>query len=388
MTKKAKQLSMMTMIVFIIMNFTLSMSSTLFNGILDKIAVELSIPLSKTGYLSSFYAYGAGIGVPIFLIVFRKYNRSILLKTMLFLNIIVTCLSLIAPNFTLLLMMRFLMGLTGNSYGVLATSNIAALSPKDKVGKNLSLLITGGASALMIGVPLTRTLVAMYSWQKIFIVLVGIMLCAWIYFLLNLPNHIDVEFHSDLKVELGLLKDKQVQLVLICSIINFIGYGAFYTYITPYLVTLFPQFDRTMSVILSLIGFCSFSGNLIGGIVCDCVGYKKALMLGTFVQILTGVCIVFTQNSAYSNLLFSLLWMFTGWFIGLQINTGIAVVTRSKSSLMISLNGSCISLGQAAGVSVASMIINQFTISKVIVLSLCTSICVLFILLAERKKGN
>lgn len=388
MTKKAKQLSMMTMIVFIIMNFTLSMSSTLFNGILDKIAVELSIPLSKTGYLSSFYAYGAGIGVPIFLIVFRKYNRSILLKTMLFLNIIVTCLSLIAPNFTLLLMMRFLMGLTGNSYGVLATSNIAALSPKDKVGKNLSLLITGGASALMIGVPLTRTLVAMYSWQKIFIVLVGIMLCAWIYFLLNLPNHIDVEFHSDLKVELGLLKDKQVQLVLICSIINFIGYGAFYTYITPYLVTLFPQFDRTMSVILSLIGFCSFSGNLIGGIVCDCVGYKKALMLGTFVQILTGVCIVFTQNSAYSNLLFSLLWMFTGWFIGLQINTGIAVVTQSKSSLMISLNGSCISLGQAAGVSVASMIINQFTISKVIVLSLCTSICVLFILLAERKKGN
>ena len=204
MTKKAKQLSMMTMIVFIIMNFTLSMSSTLFNGILDKIAVELSIPLSKTGYLSSFYAYGAGIGVPIFLIVFRKYNRSILLKTMLFLNIIVTCLSLIAPNFTLLLMMRFLMGLTGNSYGVLATSNIAALSPKDKVGKNLSLLITGGASALMIGVPLTRTLVAMYSWQKIFIVLVGIMLCAWIYFLLNLPNHIDVEFHSDLKVELSL----------------------------------------------------------------------------------------------------------------------------------------------------------------------------------------
>lgn len=388
MTKKAKQLSMMTMIVFIIMNFTLSMSSTLFNGILDKIAVELSIPLSKTGYLSSFYAYGAGIGVPILLIVFRKYNRSILLKTMLFLNIIVTCLSLIAPNFTLLLMMRFLMGLTGNSYGVLATSNIAALSPKDKVGKNLSLLITGGASALMIGVPLTRTLVAMYSWQKIFIVLVGIMLCAWIYFLLNLPNPIDAELHSDLKVELGLLKDKQVQLVLICSIINFIGYGAFYTYITPYLVTLFPQFDRTMSVILFLIGFCSFSGNLIGGIVCDRVGYKKALMLGTFVQILTGVCIVFTQNSAYSNLLFSLLWMFTGWFIGLQINTGIAVVTQSKSSLMISLNGSCISLGQAAGVSVASMIINQFTISKIIVLSLCTAICVLFILLVERKKGN
>lgn len=56
----------MTMFVFIIMNFVLSMSSELFNGILDKIAIDLNLPLSQTGYLTSFYAYGAGIGVPIF----------------------------------------------------------------------------------------------------------------------------------------------------------------------------------------------------------------------------------------------------------------------------------------------------------------------------------
>lgn len=47
----------LTMIVFIFMNFVLSMSSTLFNGILDKMVIDLNVSLSKVGYLTSFYAF-------------------------------------------------------------------------------------------------------------------------------------------------------------------------------------------------------------------------------------------------------------------------------------------------------------------------------------------
>lgn len=62
---KNKKLNL-TMIVFIFMNFVLSMSSALFNGILDKMVVDLNVSLSKVGYLTSFYAFEAGIGVPFF----------------------------------------------------------------------------------------------------------------------------------------------------------------------------------------------------------------------------------------------------------------------------------------------------------------------------------
>ena len=87
-----------------------------------------------------------------------------LLKNISFaLNIIVTLFSIMAPTFELLLITRFFMGLTGNCYSVLATLTIASLSPKEKVGKNISLLIAGAAAALMVGVPLTRELVALYS---------------------------------------------------------------------------------------------------------------------------------------------------------------------------------------------------------------------------------
>lgn len=383
MKRNIQKFTWITMLVFIVMNFVLSMSSALFNGILDKIAIDLNIPLSQTGYLTSFYAYGAGIGVPIFLIFFRKANRSVLLKWMLFLNILITTLSLFSPNYIFLLFTRFFMGLTGNCYGVLATATIAATSPKEKVGKNLALLITGGASALMIGIPLTRTLFAIYSWQNIFVVLIILMILALIYFIFYLPDiHQDMK-PLNLKSELELLKQRNVAVVLIASIVTFIGYGAFYTYLTPFIVNQFPKFETYMSFLLMVIGFCSFFGNILGGFICDRLGFYKSLSIGTAIQILVSICIFVTRNLMLANIIFVLLWMINGWFIGLQINTAITVVTQNKSSLMISLNSSGIQLGQAIGASIASILIANISISVIIFISMLTAAMVGILLLSN-----
>ena len=48
------------MLVFIFMNFALSMSSTLFGAILDMVASQMQISVAQAGLLSTFYAYGAG----------------------------------------------------------------------------------------------------------------------------------------------------------------------------------------------------------------------------------------------------------------------------------------------------------------------------------------
>lgn len=384
--KSVQKLTVMTMIVFIIMNFVLSMSSVLFNGILDKIAIDLNVPLSQTGNLISFYAYGAGIGVPIFLVLFRKFNKSILLKWMLFFNIVATSASLVAPNFSFLLLARFLMGLTGNCYGVLATANVATLSPKEKVGRNLSLLITGSAIALMIGVPLTRILITMYSWQTIFVVLIILMIVSLVYFIFDLPEANTQDSQPlDLKEELKMIKQRQIAIVLVTSVITFVGYGAFYTYLTPYLITLFPQLESSMSIILAIIGFCSFFGNLLGGFVCDRIGFYKSLCIGTGVQVITSVAIFLTHDFMFINLILIFIWMVNGWFIGLQINTGITVVTQNKSSLMISLNSSGVQLGQAIGTSLMTWLIASFNISFTIVASVITAIFVGIILVINYK---
>ena len=92
-----------------------------------------------------------------------------------------------------------------------------------------------------------------------------------------------------------------------------------------------------------------------------------------------------TNTSFVIQLVMICLWMVNGWFIGLQINTAITIVTQNKSSLMISLNSSGIQLGQVLGTSIAAMIIIKANISFIVLLSTVTSIIVFIILNANQK---
>ena len=80
----------LTLVVFTLMNFVVTMTSLVFNGILDKVAITLNVSIANSGLLNSMYAYGAAFGVPITLILFRKIERTRMLKLMLFITILTT----------------------------------------------------------------------------------------------------------------------------------------------------------------------------------------------------------------------------------------------------------------------------------------------------------
>ena len=387
MEKRKEKLGFVMMFVFIVMNFVMSMSGTLFNGILDRIAITMQIDVAMTGYLTSLYAYGA-IGAPLLLLVFRKWSRSLMLKGTLLCNMLFGVLSIVATSFPLLLFARFMLGLFGTAYGVLATTSIAALSPPERVGKNLSLLIAGGAASLMVGVPLCRVLIHAYSWQSIYLFLILLMAGGFLYFAFCLPEIGQEKEALHLHQELQMVKVHDVWMVLLCSLITFIGYGAFYTYLTPYIVAFFPALEPAMSLILVMIGACSFLGNLLGGVACDRMGYRQALWVSSLLQIVISIVIFLTTAHLYLNLFFIFLWMFNGWFIGLQLNTGINIVTNRQSNLLVSINGSVIQFAQALGASLASMIISGVGISFNILLPIITSVMVVGLMCYRPKKSR
>lgn len=387
MEKRKEKLGFVMMFVFIVMNFVMSMSGTLFNGILDRIAITLQIDVAMTGYLTSLYAYGA-IGAPLLLLVFRKWSRSLMLKGTLLCNMLFGVLSIVATSFPLLLLVRFMLGLFGTAYGVLATTSIAALSPPERVGKNLSLLIAGGAASLMVGVPLCRILIHAYSWQSIYLFLILLMAGGFLYFAFCLPEIGQEKEALHLHQELQMVKVHDVWMVLLCSLITFIGYGAFYTYLTPYIVAFFPALEPAMSLILVMIGACSFLGNMLGGVACDRMGYRQALWVSSLLQIVISIVIFLTTAHLYLNLFFIFLWMFNGWFIGLQLNTGINIVTNRQSNLLVSINGSVIQFAQALGASLASMIISGVGIAFNILLPIITSVMVVGLMCYRPKKSR
>lgn len=373
--------------LFIVMNFVLNMSASLFNGILDQVALEMNVPVTVTGQLTSMYAYGAGIGVPLFLILAGKFKRENLLKCMLGLNMIITLIMCFTYQFEMMLVTRFLMGFAGTCYGVLASATVAVKSPKDQIGKYLSLLIAGSAVAMIIGIPAIRLLSGFMGWRQISMGLVIIMGVALAGFCLGLKAEGNSEQQMKIRNELEFLKSAEVLMVLCISLITFMGYGM-QVYLAPYLSELFPSMAGRISLILMIIGIASFLGNMAGGTVCDRIGYRKALTLGTGIQAVTALAILFTQFNAVLNVALIVLWMGNAWFVGLQLNTGINVAVQSRSRFVISLNSSAIQLGSAMGAGIAAAVINLFGMGIIPVTSCITSIicCMIAAFVKTKKK--
>ena len=376
----------MMLLVFSAMSFVLAMTAFVFSGILDKVAVSLGISVADSGLLNTMYSYGAAFGVPITLILFRKVERSRMLKLMLFATILTTFALIYAQNFVQLLIVRLLMGISANSYGVLAISTILALSPKDRQGRSLAFYIMGSSLALVIGIPLTRALSAVLDWRSIFWILNAMMLLSLVYFLKYLPKADHEATKLDLKNELQFFKDGKTLLLLAYTLTMFMGYNAFYTYATPYLLLLFPSIEPLMSLILVGLGLASFTGNLLGGHVSDAIGYAKSMMLGAVLQTAAMLLILVFQPSKWLSVLFIIVWLMSAWFTGLQLNTGIAQVTDNKSSFMLSINGSLIQLGGAFGASLAAVVINLSGIQSIVFVTLLTSLALILIQVVSMRK--
>jgi DHA1 family putative efflux transporter-like MFS transporter len=376
----------LTLPVFTVMSFVLAMTAFVFSGILDKIAFSLGISVADSGLLNTMYSYGAAFGVPITLILFRKIERSRMLKIMLFATILMTFALVYAQSFVQMLIVRLLMGISANSYGALAVSTVVSLSPKERQGRSMAFYFMGSSLALVIGIPLTRALSSILDWRSIFWILNGMMLLSLAYFMKYLPkaDHASTKLH--LKNELQFFKDGKTLLLLAFTLAMFMGYGAFYTYATPYLLLLFPSIEPMMSLILVVLGIASFTGNLIGGHVSDAIGYAKSMMLGAALQTAAMLLILVFQPAKWLSVLFTIVWLMSAWFTGLQLNTGIAQATGNRSSFMISINSSLIQLGGAIGSSLAAIVITFSGIQSIVFVALLTSLALVLIQLVSMKK--
>ncbi len=372
--------------VFTFMNFVLAMTASVFSGILDLVAVPLGVSVANAGLLNSMYAYGAGIGVPVVLILLRKISRSAMLKTMLLVTILMSLSLVIARNFALMLIIRLIMGISANSYSVLATAAVAALSPKEKLGRSMAILIAGNASALVIGVPLTRALSSVLDWQGVFWILIGMMVLALIYFALRLPGGERESSGPNMRGDFAFFRDGKVLLIVGFALVMFMGQGAFYTYITPYLLFFFPTIDALLPLILVLLGIASFTGNLIGGHVTDRIGYARSMLVGGLLQLAAVILMLVFRQVQWLAVSFAILWIMSVWFTGLQLVTGVTQATRNESSFMISMNNSAIQLGSALGSSVAAVVISLVGIQGILYVTLLTCVVIVSMQLVSMKK--
>ena len=235
--------------------------------ILPVIANGLGTSLPTMGHIISAYALGVVIGAPLITIFFAKIPRRAMLIGLMLMFAFGNLLSALAPNYSLLLIARFISGVPHGAYFGVAALTAASLVPPDRRARAVGRVMLGLTIANIFGVPLATWLGQWLGWRADFLLVgtLGILTMIGVRIFLP-PIHAG---GATPRRELGVFRRVQVWLTLSVIAVGFGGLFAVYTYITPTLLNVTHVAPWRVPLLLGALGVGMTAGSLIGGVLAD-----------------------------------------------------------------------------------------------------------------------
>lgn len=268
-------------------------------GLLPDIAKSLQISIPEAGHLISAYAMGVVIGAPILIGYSVKFPPKKVLIALMVIFTLFNALSAIAPDYTTMLIIRFLSGLPHGAFFGVGTVVAARMAGKGKEAFYISLMFTGLTVANLAMVPLVTYIGHTFHWRWYFAIVAVIGLLTLISLKLWLPV-LERKEDSHFLEELKFLKSRQSWLVLLITAIGFGGLFTWFSYITPLMTIVAGIKESQMAYVMILAGGGMVVGNLVGGYISDRMSPEKTCILLIFLMMsaLAGVFFLSDNQTA------------------------------------------------------------------------------------------
>jgi len=250
-------------------------------GILNDVAVDLGISVVNAGHLISAYSAGVAVGAP-FLIILRKLPLRLL---MLFLAAVIAvgnAMVALSPNFTYLLISRFISGLPHGAFFGAGAIVCSRLAGDGKGASAVAVLVGGMTVANLIGVPGFTFLCNLVSWRLPFSIVsvcgatAFIAIRSWVPVLSPLPD-------TGLKGQFRFLSHLAPWLIYGGVFFGQASVYCWLSYIAPIMTEVTGFSNDAMSLIMIVVGIGMVFGNIVAGKLAD--HYSPAFVTGIFASI-------------------------------------------------------------------------------------------------------
>ncbi|NML59343.1 MFS transporter [Chryseobacterium sp. RJ-7-14] len=247
-------------------------------GLLPDMAKSLQISIPQAGHLISAYAFGVVVGAPILIGYSVKFSPKKVLMALMVIFTLFNALSAMAPDYTTMMIIRFLSGLPHGAFFGVGTVVAARMAEKGKEAFNISLMFTGLTIANLAMVPLVTYIGHTFHWRWYFAIVSVIGLLALLFIKLWLPA-VKADKETHFMEELKFLKKRQAWLVLMITAIGFGGLFTWFSYITPLMTIVSGIPESYMAYVMILAGAGMVVGNLVGGYLSDRLSPEKTCSL-------------------------------------------------------------------------------------------------------------
>ena len=342
--------------------FALGTDAFVVAGVLPVIARETGVTESLAGQLVTAFSFTYGLGAPILAALTGRWSRNRVLYSALGAFCLMNVASALAPNFTILVVTRILVGCCAAMFGPLAYVAGAALAPVEKRGQALALVASGLTIATVLGSPLGTWVGEHFGWRLSF----GLVaLLAGIAFVLlvfgGLPTAKAAPALS-LRARLAPAKEPRLLLALVPALVWNLGYYVIYTYIAPLLQQNLRISD--VSLYLIAIGLGPALGNWTAGLIVDRIGSTRPIFFSLVGLIIIEPLLALTTHSVAGALITLFLWGLCVPLLFTPQQHRLLQLSPEHANVILALNNSTFYLGIAGGAALGGLALRTVAVAQ------------------------
>ncbi len=277
-------------------------------GLVPTIATDLGVSLPSAGLLVSLYAVGVAIGAPILTALTGRWNRKIVLMSLMGLFVIGNLLAWQASSYEILILARILTGLAHGVFFSIGSMIATSLVSKEKEASAIAIMFAGLTVALVTGVPLGTWIGQHFGWRATFLVVSALGLIALIGSAILVPKNLKKSIPATFKEQLQVIVKPQLLLVYLMTILGYGGTFTAFTYLAPILEQQTKFAPSAIGIIMLVYGVSVAIGNIWGGKLADKRGPISALSIIFSALSIILLLFTFTMQSKIAAVLTILVW--------------------------------------------------------------------------------
>ncbi|ESN30437.1 sugar efflux transporter [Enterobacter sp. MGH 37] len=344
---------------------TLAIAAFIFNttefvpvGLLSDIADSFQMETAQVGIMLTIYAWVVALMSLPFMLLTSQMERRKLLIGLFVLFIASHVLSFMAWNFTVLVMSRIGIAFAHAVFWSITASLAIRLAPAGKRAQALSLIATGTALAMVLGLPIGRIVGQYFGWRTTFFA-IGMGALVTLVCLIKLLPALPSEHSGSLKSLPLLMRRPALLSIYLLTVIVVTAHYTAYSYIEPF-VQVVAGFSANFATLLLLI---LGGAGIIGSVLFGKLGNQHASLL---VSGAIGLLLLMPAAGSENHLaILSLFWGVAIMIIGLGMQVKVLALAPDATDVAMSLFSGIFNLGIGAGALVGNQISLHVSMSAI-----------------------